>query len=462
MIVPVIMCGGSGTRMWPLSREQYPKQFLNLVESNASLLQSTIQRLPDCQPAIAITNEQHRFLVAEQFRNINYQADAIMLEPVGRNTAPAVAIAALKAMQNGDDPILLVLASDHHIANTDEFKRCVAHGGTLAEQGKLVTFGIVPTTPETGYGYIKQGTAIDELTFELSGFVEKPDLETAKSYLASGDYLWNSGMFMFKASVFLDELQQFRPDIYQACVQATTNMTHDLDFTRLDNEAFAQCPSESIDYAVMEKTSKGVTLRFDAGWCDVGSWSSLWDVQQKDADGNFVRGDVIHKQTQDCYIHGANRLVTTLGVSDLVIIDTDDALLVANKNKVQDIKQIVNELQATTRSEAINHRKVYRPWGSYDSVDEGERFQVKRITLKPGASITTQMHHHRAEHWIVVSGTAKVTKDGESMLLSENQSTYIPIGMKHGIENPGRVPLEMIEVQSGHYLSEDDIIRFEQ
>lgn len=462
MLVPVIMCGGSGTRMWPLSREHYPKQFLNLVDAETSLLQATVNRLSErCAPAIAITNEQHRFLVAEQFRATGYQADSIILEPEGRNTAPAVAIAAFKGCQNGDDPVLLVLASDHHIADTEIFRKCVNHGQNLAERGKLVTFGIVPSTPETGYGYIKQGNAIDELTFELDSFVEKPDLATAESYLASGQYLWNSGMFMFKASVFLAELKQFRPDIYSVCEQACQNMQPDLDFIRLDRDIFSTCPSESIDYAVMEKTDKGVTLRFDAGWCDVGSWSALWDLQPKDAQGNYARGDVINKQTHNCYILGEKRLVTTLGVDNLVIIDTDDALLVANKNAVQNIKQIVNQLQQTQRPEAINHRKIYRPWGSYDSVDDGPRFQVKRITVKPGERISTQMHHHRAEHWIVVSGTAKVTKNGVAELISENQSTYIPIGVKHGLENPGKIPLEMIEVQSGQYFGEDDIIRFE-
>ncbi|WP_438863401.1 mannose-1-phosphate guanylyltransferase/mannose-6-phosphate isomerase [Neptunicella sp.] len=463
MLVPVIMCGGSGTRMWPLSREHYPKQFLNLVDAETSLLQATVNRLSEqCAPAIAITNEQHRFLVAEQFRAAGYQADSIILEPEGRNTAPAVGIAAFKACQNGDDPVLLVLASDHHIADTEIFRKCVNHGQRLAEQGKLVTFGIVPSTPETGYGYIKQGNAIDELTFELDSFVEKPDLATAESYLASGQYLWNSGMFMFKASVFLAELKQFRPDIYSVCEQSCQNMQPDLDFIRLDRDIFSSCPSESIDYAVMEETSKGVTLRFDAGWCDVGSWSALWDLQSKDNDGNYARGDVIKKQTHNCYILGDKRLVTALGVDNLVIIDTDDALLVANRNSVQDIKHIVTHLQQAARPESINHRKVYRPWGSYDSVDDGPRFQVKRITVKPGERISTQMHHHRAEHWIVVTGTAKVTKNGQSELISENQSTYIPIGVKHGLENPGKVPLEMIEVQSGHYFGEDDIQRFDE
>ncbi|WP_416306702.1 mannose-1-phosphate guanylyltransferase/mannose-6-phosphate isomerase [Neptunicella sp. SCSIO 80796] len=462
MLVPVIMCGGSGTRMWPLSREHYPKQFLNLVDPETSLLQATVKRLSEqCAPAIAITNEQHRFLVAEQFRMANYQADSIILEPEGRNTAPAVAIAAFKAIQKGEDPVLLVLASDHHIADTEVFRDCVEHGQQLAQQGKLVTFGIVPTTPETGYGYIKQGKAIDTLSFELERFVEKPDWATAESYLESGDYLWNSGMFMFKASTFLAELKRFRPDIFAVCEQACQNMQPDLDFIRLDREIFSTCPSESIDYAVMEKTSKGVTLRFDAGWCDVGSWSALWELQSKDDEGNYARGDVFSKQSRDCYVLANKRLVTTLGVEDLIIIDTDDALLVANKHSVQDIKQIVNHLQQTQRPEAVNHRKVYRPWGSYDSVDDGPRFQVKRITVKPGEKISTQMHHHRAEHWIVVSGTAKVTKNGASELVSENQSTYIPIGVKHGLENPGQIPLEMIEVQSGQYFGEDDIIRFE-
>ncbi|MBC3765783.1 mannose-1-phosphate guanylyltransferase/mannose-6-phosphate isomerase [Neptunicella marina] len=461
MIMPVIMCGGSGTRMWPQSREHYPKQFLNLVEADLSLLQSTVQRLPsNCSPAIAITNEQHRFLVAEQLREIDYHPQSIVLEPEGRNTAPAVAIAAFMALEKGQDATLLIMASDHFIENNIAFHQCIENGFKLANQNKLVTFGIVPSSPETGYGYIKKGISTGINAFNIEQFVEKPDLVTAQQYVSSGDYLWNSGMFMFKASLYLAELEKYRPDIYQACLEASQNNQNDLDFTRLDHDAFCACPSESIDYAVMEKTNLGVTVPLDAGWCDVGSWSALWELLPKDKNNNYLRGDIISEQTYDCYINGKNRLIATLGLENFIIVDTDDALLIANKDKVQDIKKIVAELNKANRPESINHRKIYRPWGSYDSIDEGTRFQVKRITLKPGKKMTTQMHHHRAEHWIVVSGTARVVKNDVEELLTENQSTYIPIGVKHSLENPGQLPLEVIEVQSGQLFGDQDIIRF--
>ncbi|MDX2367870.1 MAG: mannose-1-phosphate guanylyltransferase/mannose-6-phosphate isomerase [Colwellia sp.] len=466
LISPVIMCGGSGTRLWPLSRAQFPKQFLPLV-NDTSMLQDTMARLPaEHQAPVFICNEDHRFLVAEQVKQVNCDQATILLEPQGRNTAPAVALAAINALESNSDALLLVLAADHVIKDTDKFHQAVDVATAAAQKGKLVTFGIVPTNPETGYGYIKQGVETTEDgtgsgVFEVATFVEKPDAETAESYLASGDYLWNSGMFLFKASRYLEELEKFRPDILQACQQAMAKVEKDLDFTRPDTEAFMQCADESIDYAVMEKTDQAVVIPLDAGWSDVGSYSALWEVCEQDSKQNVIKGDVIAHNTSNSYIHSQNKLIATLGVDNLVIIDTPDAVLVANKDEVQNVKEIVNELKAQQRSESSLHREVYRPWGKYDSVDCGERFQVKRITVNPGAKLSVQMHHHRAEHWIIVSGTAKVTLDDETILLSENQSTYIPIGVVHALENPGKLPLEMIEVQSGSYLGEDDIVRFE-
>ncbi|MFT7005560.1 MAG: mannose-1-phosphate guanylyltransferase/mannose-6-phosphate isomerase [Colwellia sp.] len=468
-ISPIIMCGGSGTRLWPLSRAQFPKQFLPLV-NDTSMLQDTLARLPSQHQApVFICNEDHRFLVAEQVKQTNSAKSTILLEPKGRNTAPAVALAALNALTNNDDTLLLVLAADHVINDTEKFHQAISIAAMSAQQGKLVTFGIVPTHAETGYGYIQkgckqegpQGGNSEHETFQVAKFVEKPDVETAQSYLDSGDYLWNSGMFLFKASRYIEELEKFRPDILSACRASMAKVEKDLDFTRPDRESFLQCAEESIDYAVMEKTEDAIVVPLDAGWSDVGSYSALWEVCQKDAQQNVIRGDVIAHDTSNSYIHSENKLIATLGVDNLVIIDTPDAVLIANKDKVQNVKEIVNELKAKQRSESTIHREVYRPWGKYDSVDNGERFQVKRITVNPGAKLSVQMHHHRAEHWIIVSGTAKITLDEKTFLLSENQSTYIPIGVVHALENPGKLPLEMIEVQSGSYLGEDDIIRFE-
>ena len=460
-ISPIIMCGGSGTRLWPLSRAQFPKQFLPLV-NDTSMLQDTLARLPvKHQAPVFICNEDHRFLVAEQVKQVKCNNATILLEPQGRNTAPAVALAALNALEKNSDALLLVLAADHVIKNTEEFHQAVSVAAMSAQQGKLVTFGIVPTHAETGYGYIKQGNEKGDGTYQVAKFVEKPNEETAQAYLASGEYLWNSGMFLFKASRYIEELEKFRPDILASCQEAMTKVEKDLDFTRPDREAFLQCADESIDYAVMEKTSDAVVVPLDAGWSDVGSYSALWEVCQQDEQQNVLKGDVIAHDTRNSYIHSQNKLIATLGVDNLVVIDTPDAVLVADKNKVQNVKEIVNELKAQQRPEPKLHREVYRPWGKYDSVDHGERFQVKRITVNPGAKLSVQMHHHRAEHWIIVSGTAKVTLDGETILLSENQSTYIPIGVVHALENPGKLPLEMIEVQSGSYLGEDDIVRFE-
>jgi mannose-1-phosphate guanylyltransferase len=460
-VSPIIMCGGSGTRLWPLSRTQFPKQFLALI-NDTSMLQDTLARLPNQHQApVFICNEDHRFLVAEQVKQMNCSEATILLEPQGRNTAPAVAIAALNALAKGDDELLLVLAADHVIKDIKKFHQAVDIACIAAEQGALVTFGIVPTHVETGYGYIKQGTKKGTATYQVAQFIEKPTIDKAQSYVESGDYLWNSGMFLFKASRYVEELRKWRPDILTACQEAMDDVTADLDFFRPDRDAFLQCANVSIDYAVMEKTDDAVVVPLDAGWSDVGSYSALWEVCEQDEHNNVIKGDVIANDTTNSYLHSQNKLIATLGVDNLVVIDTLDAVLIADKDKVQNVKEIVNELKAQQRSESTTHREVYRPWGKYDSVDNGERFQVKRITVNPGAKLSVQMHHHRAEHWIVVSGTAKVTLDDETILLSENQSTYIPIGVVHALENPGKLPLEMIEVQSGSYLGEDDIVRFE-
>jgi mannose-1-phosphate guanylyltransferase len=460
-IFPAIMCGGSGTRLWPLSRALFPKQFLPLV-NETSMLQDTLLRLPsNCSEPVFICNEEHRFLVAEQVRQLSTTHGTILLEPEGRNTAPAIALAALNALAKDQDAMLLVLAADHVIKDSAAFQRVVTSATIAAEQGKLVTFGIVPTHAETGYGYIQKGLELTDSTFEVAKFVEKPNKATAENYLSSGEYLWNSGMFLFKASRYLEELAKYRPDILEHCQKSMTDVEHDLDFLRPNKAEFLACASESIDYAVMEKTDAAVVVPLDAGWSDVGSYSALWEVCEQNEDKNVLKGDVIAQETTNSYIHSQNKLIATVGVDNLVIIDTPDAVLVANKDKVQEVKKIVEQLKAEHRSEAVLHREVYRPWGKYDSVDAGERFQVKRITVKPGAKLSVQMHHHRAEHWIVVSGTAKVTIDESTVLLSENQSCYIPIGAVHALENPGKLPLEMIEVQSGSYLGEDDIVRFE-
>lgn len=456
---PVLLSGGSGTRLWPLSREAYPKQFLPLT-SDYTMVQDTWLRvapLSDRAP-IVVANEEHRFLVAEQLRQVGAPVPAIVLEPVGRNTAPAIAAAALQAMAGGEDPLLLVLPSDHVVADAEGFRRAVQTATAAAEAGALITFGIVPNAPETGFGYI-QSTAAEGLSKVLR-FVEKPDADTAQSYLDAGGYYWNSGMFLFRASRFLEELQRFRPDIVEAVRAAFAAAKCDGDFVRLDKQAFAACPSDSIDYAVMEKTGDAMVLPVNIGWSDVGSWSALWDVAERDGDGNAHHGDVIAIDSRNSYTY-AQRLIALVGVDDVVVVETDDAILVARKDRVQEVKQVVARLKNDKRSQAVMHRKVYRPWGAYDSIDMGERFQVKRITVKPGAALSLQMHHHRAEHWIVVSGTAKVTRGDDTLLLSENQSTYIPLGVTHRLENPGKLPLELIEVQSGSYLGEDDIVRFE-
>ncbi len=464
MIIPVILSGGSGTRLWPLSREAYPKQFLPLVDRH-TMLQNTALRIvgsTDVTAPLVVCNQEHRFMVAEQLRAVGIQPAAVILEPVGRNTAPAVAVAALHAQREGADPTLLILPADHVIADVEGFRAAVRQVAPHAEAGRLITFGIVPTAPETGYGYIKAGAPLDESgVCAVERFVEKPDTATAQRYLDSGAHYWNSGMFMFRASAFLAELERFAPAMLAACQQALTAGRADTDFLWLDRKAFAACPQDSIDYAVMEKTEQAVVMPLTVGWNDVGSWSALWEVGERDADGNITRGDVINVDSRDTYVDATTRLVATVGVDDLVVVETADAVLVARKGRVQEVKAVVDQLKANQRPEGRNHRKVYRPWGCYDSIDFDRRFQVKRIMIRPGACISSQMHHHRAEHWVVVSGTARVQRGDEEFLLTENQSTYIPVGVQHRLTNPGKIPLEIIEVQSGSYLGEDDIIRFE-
>ncbi len=461
---PVLLSGGSGTRLWPLSREAYPKQFLALI-GDYTMLQATWRRvaaLADVAP-IVVAGEDHRFLVAEQLRQIGAPTSAIVLEPMGRNTAPAIAAAAMQATRDGSDPLLLVLPSDHVVRNDAAFRAAVSQAMPAAEAGALVTFGIVPDAPETGFGYIEaDGTATDhgDGVRPVKRFVEKPDAATAQAYLDTGGYFWNSGMFLFRASRYLQELQRFRPDIVDGVRAAFDAAQRDGDFIRLDKDAFAACPADSIDYAVMEKTDMASVLPVDIGWNDVGSWSALWDVSEQDADGNARHGDVIAIDSRNSYAY-ARRLVALVGVDDLVVVETDDAILVARKDKVQQVKDVVARLKAEQRSQAALHREVHRPWGSYDSIDIGDGFQVKRIKVKPGARLSLQSHTRRAEHWIVVRGTARVTRDNDLFELNANQSTYIPIGAKHRLENPGSEMLELIEVQSGDYLGEDDIVRYE-
>lgn len=458
---PVVLAGGSGSRLWPKSRVAFPKQFLTLT-SEKTMLQETLARLDGTSASspIIICNEAHRFLVAEQLRQNDVDHGGIVLEPVGRNTAPAIALAALHALKSDDDAMLLILAADHLIQDLPSFHKSISSAQTLAKQGKLVTFGIVPDEAHIGYGYIKSGDALQN-GFSVAEFVEKPDFATATRYVESGEYFWNSGMFMFKASVYLQELKKYAPAIFTACEKAIATETNDLDFIRIDADLFSASPDDSIDYAVMEKTEHAAMVSLNAGWSDVGSWSSLWQTSKdKDKNGNAITGDVMLENVSNSYINAEERLIAAIGLDNVVIVETKDAVLVANMDKVQDIKSIVTQLKAENRPEFEFHREVYRPWGHYDSIDNGERFQVKRITVKPGEKLSVQMHHHRAEHWIVVSGTANVTIDEKVTMLTENQSIYIPIGSVHSLENPGKIPLELIEVQSGTYLGEDDIVRF--
>ena len=466
-MIPVILSGGSGTRLWPLSRAKKPKQFLPLL-NDKSMLQNTLLRLkglPDLAAPMVICNEDHRFMVAEQLREVSTQQADIILEPVGRNTAPAIAVAALKALANKQDPLLLVLAADHAIRDIPAFHRAIELATPAALQGKLVTFGIVPSCAHTGCGYIRKAehaeATIAAEVYAVAEFCEKPDLATATSFVNSGQYYWNSGMFLFKASSLLAELQQFAPEIVRCAEQALQQASSDLDFIRLNKDAFANSPSDSIDYAVMEKSDNAVMVALDAGWSDVGSWDALWEVMAKDEQGNACRGDVLLEQCHNSYINAEERLVAVIGLNDVVVVETKDAVLVASKAHIQGVKNIVAKLQSYGRTEVDLHREVFRPWGKYDSVDNGTRYQVKHITVKPGAKLSVQMHHHRAEHWVVVSGSALVRNGDKEFLVTENESTFIPVGTVHSLENPGKIPLELIEVQSGSYLGEDDIIRFE-
>jgi mannose-1-phosphate guanylyltransferase/mannose-6-phosphate isomerase len=494
MLIPVILSGGSGTRLWPLSRELYPKQFLPLV-GRATMLQDTVARLAGlgAEGPVVVCNEQHRFIVAEQLRQVGQAPSAIVLEPVGRNTAPAIGVAALTALKRFEsvvsapavaeavanarparratdlpsvpaeaveEPVLLVMPADHVLKDVKAFQTAVRAGLAAAREGKLVAFGIVPTKPETGFGYIRKGAGAGPAV-PIAQFVEKPNVDRAAEYVASGEYLWNSGMFMFRARRYLEELERFAPEMLKACQLALASASQDLDFTRLSKDAFAACPSDSIDYAVMEKTQDAVVVPLDAGWSDVGSWSALHESVDADANGNATYGDVIAEDSHGSYLYSSHRLVATVGLRDHVVVETKDAVFVAPKDRAQDVKTLVARLKKDGRGETTLHREVFRPWGSYDSVDDGARFQVKRLMVKPGATLSLQMHHHRAEHWIVVEGTARITCNDKVFLLSENESTYIPVGATHRIENPGKVPLHIIEVQSGSYLGEDDIVRFE-
>lgn len=469
MIQPVILSGGAGTRLWPLSRELYPKQLLPLL-SDDTMLQATVSRLNginDLADPIVICNEEHRFLVAEQLRSIGKTANQIILEPVGRNTAPALTLAAL-ALSEQPETVMLVMPADHVIQDVSAFQAAVKEGMKLAEQGYLATFGIVPESAETGYGYIQQSDAIEGCqALHVKSFVEKPDVTTAEVYLASGDYYWNSGMFMMTAAVWLDEIKRQNPEIYDACVQAYQHGVKDVDFYRVDADVFSVCPSDSIDYAVMEKavgeraTHQAAVIPLKAGWSDVGVWSSIWQVGNKDGSGNVIKGEVMAQDTENSLLISNHRLVATVGLKDTIVVETSDALLVADRNNSQDVKKVVEWLKTQNRSEHLTHQRVHRPWGTYETIDMGERYQVKRITVKCGSALSLQLHHHRAEHWVVVKGTAQVTRGEEVFLVTENQSTYIPLGVKHRLENKGAIPLEMIEVQSGSYLGEDDIVRFE-
>ncbi|MDH5599690.1 MAG: mannose-1-phosphate guanylyltransferase/mannose-6-phosphate isomerase [Gammaproteobacteria bacterium] len=472
-VKPVILSGGSGTRLWPLSRQLYPKQLLPLV-GDKTLLQDTIIRLenfPNISDTVTvICNDAHRFLVAEQLREIDVKADALLLEPVGRNTAPALTLAAIANRELGNDDVLLVMPADHVIRDNESFQKALNEGAQLAEQGYLVTFGIVPDRPETGYGYIEQGKEIDKnLSYAINRFVEKPELELAKEYLDSGNFLWNSGKFMIKSSVWLAQIGHYAPQILATCEQAYQNGKSEMDFYRIDEEAFSQCPSDSIDYAVAEKivaddedkSIKAAVIPLDAGWSDIGAWAELWKIGKKDSAGNVIQGDVVALDSENSMLFSQQRLIAAVGLKDTVVIETADAILVADRDKVQDVKRVVDWIKSEGREEHLNHRCVFRPWGNYDSIDMGERYHVKRITVDPGGILSLQMHQHRAEHWIVVSGTAKVTRDNETFMLTENESTYIPVGTRHRLENTGSIPLEMIEVQSGSYFGEDDITRYE-
>ena len=461
-IVPVLLCGGVGSRLWPVSRQGRPKQYLNLIGED-SMLQQTLTRLEglDQAPPIIVCNEEHRFLVAEQTRQIGIESATIILEPEGKNTAPAIALAALVASVTNPDSALLVLPADHHIGRPEQLRAAVKEALADAVHTKLVTFGLVPTRAETGYGYIKRGETLSGNVAVLDQFVEKPNEVTAKGYIDSGEYVWNSGMFLFKSGHFLDALSEFQPTIAAACRAAMANSERDMNFVRPDSKAFANCPSESIDYAVMEHTKDGVVVSLDCDWSDIGAWSALWDTGGKDGEGNVTHGDVVLDNTHNSYVRSQSRLVTTSGVNDLVVVETADAVMVADRHSVQDVKHIVSMLKSQQRSEADAHHRVFRPWGFYESLIVGDGFQVKRIVVNPGQQLSLQMHHHRAEHWVVVRGTAEVINGDQTMTLVKDQSTFVPVGAQHRLSNPGAVPLELIEVQTGSYFGEDDIVRFD-
>jgi len=464
-MIPVILSGGVGSRLWPLSRGMYPKQFLCLADPDLSMLQQTVGRsvgIDDIGPSVIVCNQEHRFIVGEQLQQIGITDAKILLEPKGRNTAPAIALAAFSVAEKDRDEVMLVMPADHVIADLGEFHRAIDLAFHLAEQGSLVTFGIVPQGPETGYGYIKAGSPVDGGGFSVAEFKEKPDQRTAQEYIDSGNYYWNGGIFVFTASAYLEELKRFEPEVYKAAESAMSKAQPDLDFIRIDEAAFIASPSISIDYGVMERTSKAVVVSLNAGWNDVGSWSALWDVSEKDENGNAISGDVIVVDTKNSHIYSENKLVSVVGVDGLVVVETDDAILVCDRQRAQNVKAIVEKLESLERTQISHHRKVYRPWGWYDSIDEGDRFQVKRIQVKPGARLSVQMHHYRAEHWVVVKGVAEVRNGDNVMTLVENESTYIPIGAIHYLSNPSKTDLlEIIEVQTGSYLGEDDIVRFD-
>lgn len=465
-VQPVILAGGSGTRLWPASRQLHPKQFLPLLDDE-SLLQQTLRRLEGIEHAtpLLICNEEHRFLAAEQLRQYGMETASILLESEGRNTAPAIALSALLATRDGADPLLLVLPADHAITDTSAFQAAVTDAIALALEERLVTFGIVPTKPEIGYGYIQQGAPLGCIGYAVQRFIEKPDAATAASYLDQGDYLWNSGMFLLRASTYLRELEYYEPSILQACREALPESGAGTDslypFIRLHAKAFMRSPDISVDYAVMERTCMAAVVPLDAGWSDVGSWSALWEIGERDDAGNVIRGDALVDDVQNTLIDSDRQLITCLGIKDLIVVATPDAVLVANRHQVQEVRRLVDKLKKCGRSEPYQHREIHRPWGCFDVIDNGHRYQVKRITVKPGARLSRQLHHHRAEHWIVVSGTARVTNGENTYLVTENESTFIPIGQEHCLENPGTIPLEVIEVQSGSYLGEDDIVRIE-
>ncbi len=464
-IYPVILSGGSGTRLWPLSREAMPKQFLQLLAAQSPFQQAVLRSrgLPSLQAPVIVGNNEHRFLLAEQLRAIDVQPQVLLLEPAGRNTAPAAAVAAYSLVRDDPEALMLVLPADHFIAEDELFRDAVMHARSAAESGHLVTFGIVPRWAETGYGYIERGALLDndEACRRIASFVEKPALEIATKFVASGEYLWNSGMFLFRAATFLEELARLQPALAELCGCAVTQAARDLDFCRLDAAAMAQCKSISIDHAVFEHTQKGAVLPIDFGWSDLGSWKALWEAGNKDSAGNVVKGDVYLDQTANSYVAAERRLVAVIGVDNLIVVETPDAVLVSARDQVQRVREIVDHLRSQRRSEHVHHRLVHRPWGSYEDIDAGDRFRVKRITVSPGRKLSLQLHHHRAEHWVVVQGTARITRGDEVVTLTENQSTYIPLGVAHRLENPGRIPLQIIEVQSGAYLEEDDIVRLE-